>query len=104
MLAGGIRLESGSYENVLIIRYEDNKWVGGVLNLKRVLEGEKVEQFCLEPQDIVYVPETRIVEVNRWIDQNIDRILPSIGFTYTIVPGGTDTIGITTGIDTSTTE
>ena len=94
MLAGGINLVNGSYENVLIIRYEDNKWAGGMLNLKRVLEGEKVEQFCLEPQDIVYVPETRIVEVNRWIDQNIDRILPSIGFTYTIVPGGQNTLGI----------
>jgi protein involved in polysaccharide export with SLBB domain len=95
MLAGGIKLESGSYENVLIIRYEDNKWLGGVLNLKSVFEGEKVEQFCLEPQDIVYVPETRVVEVNRWIDQNIDRILPLIGFTYTVVPGGQDTLGIT---------
>lgn len=101
MLAGGINLTNGSYANVLIIRYEDNKWAGGMLNLKRVLEGEKVEQFCLEPQDIVYVPETRIVEVNRWIDQNIDRILPSIGFTYTIVPGGRNTLGITTGIDPS---
>ena len=99
MLAGGINLVNGSYENVLIIRYEDNKWAGGMLNLKRVLEGEKAEQFFLDPQDIVYVPETRIAEVNRWIDQNIDRILPSIGFTYTIVPGGPNTLGITTGIN-----
>ena len=95
MLAGGINLENGSYDNVLIIRYEDNKWSGGMLNLKKVLEGEKVEQFCLEPQDIVYVPETRIIEVNRWINQNIDRILPNIGFTYTIIPGGQNTLGIT---------
>ncbi|MBN2323614.1 MAG: polysaccharide biosynthesis/export family protein [Spirochaetes bacterium] len=99
MLAGGINLQNGSYENVLIIRFEDNKWAGGMLNLKKVLEGEKVEQFCLEPQDIVYVPETRIVEVNRWIDQNIDRILPEIGLTYTIVPGGPNTLGITTAVN-----
>jgi polysaccharide export outer membrane protein len=99
MLAGGINLQNGSYENVLIIRYEDDKWVGGMLDLKRVLNGEKVEQFCLQPQDIVYVPETRIAEVNRWIDQNIDRILPSIGFTYTIVPGGPNTLGITTAVN-----
>jgi protein involved in polysaccharide export with SLBB domain len=94
MLAGGINLVNGSYENVLIIRYKDKKWSGGMLNLQRVLEGEKVEQFCLQPQDIVYVPEKKIVEVNRWIDQNIDRILPTIGFTYTIVPSGQNTLGI----------
>jgi polysaccharide export outer membrane protein len=99
MLAGGINLQNGSYENVLIIRYEDNTWAGVMLDLQKVLAGENVEQFCLEPQDIVYVPETRIAEVNRWIDQNIDRILPSIGFTYTIVPGGPNTLGITTGIN-----
>jgi protein involved in polysaccharide export with SLBB domain len=94
MLAGGIDLENGSYDNVVILRHNGEKWEGGKLDLQKALNGEKVDPFYLKPLDIVYVPERQIVEINRWIDQHLDRILPSVGFTYTIVPGGQDTLGI----------
>ena len=94
MLAGGIDLENGSYENVVILRHNGEKWEGGKLDLQKALDGEKADPFYLKPLDIVYVPERKIVEINRWIDQHLDRILPSVGFTYNIVPGSPDSMGI----------
>ena len=99
MLAGGINLESGRYRNILIIRHENGKWTGGKLDLETILKGIQTEPLYLQPLDIVYVPETKIYRVNRWLDQHIGTILPQIGFSYTINPGDTNTISIDTRYD-----
>jgi len=98
MLAGGINLESGNYRNVLIIRYQNGKWTGGKLNLGKILNGKDTQPYYLKPLDIVYIPETKIYTVNRWINQHINGILPSVGFTYTINPDAANNLGITTNI------
>lgn len=99
MLAGGIELESGKYASVLIVRRVEGKWTGGALDLKRVLRGEQAAPYYLQPLDIVYVPETSITRVNRWVDQHINRILPEVGFTYTINPDGANTFSIGSGFN-----
>jgi protein involved in polysaccharide export with SLBB domain len=99
MLAGGVELESGKYTKVLVLRQVDGRWNGGVLDLNRVLRGERAAPYFLHPLDIVYVPETSITRVNRWIDQHINRILPEVGFTYTINPDGADTFSIGSGFN-----
>ncbi|MFW6180504.1 MAG: polysaccharide biosynthesis/export family protein [Spirochaetota bacterium] len=99
MLAGGVELESGKYNTVLVIRQVEGRWHGGVLDLNRVLRGEQVLPYYLQPLDIVYVPETSITRVNRWIDQHINRILPEVGFTYTINPDGANTFSIGSGFN-----
>ena len=98
MLAGGIVMESGRYDSIIILRNENGKWVGGRLNLKKVLEGKQTKPYYLKPLDIVYVPETYIYKLNRWINQNINRILPSFGISYTLNPNSNNPIGITTTI------
>ena len=99
MLAGGINLESGKYGNILIIRHENGKWTGGKLDLETILKGIQTEPLYLQPLDIVYVPETKIYRVNRWLDQHIGTILPQIGFSYTINPDDTNTYTIDTSFD-----
>ena len=96
ILAGGIDLESGKYRNVLIIRNENGKWTGGRLDLEKILNGEQTEPVYLKPLDIVYVPETKIARINRWLDQHIGTILPQLGFTYTINPEAANTFAIDT--------
>jgi polysaccharide export outer membrane protein len=98
--AGGINPVTGAPKSVLIIRNSDGRWVGGKLDMKDVLRGVGGQPFYLQPLDIVYVPEKGVVRVNRWIEQNIDRILPTVGFSYTFRPGF-DTWGVSTSIDTS---
>jgi protein involved in polysaccharide export with SLBB domain len=86
MLAGGVNLGTGKYDNVIIIRNQNGKWVGEVFNLEEAVKGAVSEPIYLKPMDIVYVPETRITEINRWLDQHIGTILPQIGFFYSINP------------------
>jgi len=95
MQAGGFNMEKAEIRNVVIIRNKDNKLSGCALDFKDALKGKEVQPFYLEPQDIVYVPQTRIVEIGQWIDQNINKIVPQYGMYYTL-PLGSDrgTIGI----------
>lgn len=98
MMAGGVRLETGVYKNVLVIRYQDDAWTGVKLNIKQIMEGSKVAPYYLKPLDIVYVPETGIFKTTRWIQQHIAGILPEIALGWTIPPGGgppTTSVGVT---------
>ncbi len=94
MLAGGIDPQSGKYKNVIVIQYRDGSWTGGKVDLTNLLRGEKTEPVYLKPQDIVFVPETSIVKVQRWLNQHIGTILPQIGFTYNANPYNPNTFGI----------
>jgi polysaccharide export outer membrane protein len=99
MQAGGFDRRTAKLSNVVIIRHKDGKRYGCALDFRKVINGaEEVRPFLLEPGDIVYVPRTVIVQVNQWIDQYINRMIPRTGFTYSY-PGGKATIGL----DTSTT-
>jgi polysaccharide export outer membrane protein len=95
MEAGGFDLDTAELSNVLLIRHRDGKRYGGALDFDGVLAGETPEPFYLEPNDIVYVPENRIVKIGRWIDQHINQIIP-LGVTFTQTRGRT-TVGLDTG-------
>ena len=88
MLAGGVAMETGTYNDVLVIRFRDGKWTGGKIDLTNVVKGKAVEPVYLQPQDIVFVPETSITKINRWLDQHLGTVLPQVGFTYTMTPTG----------------
>jgi hypothetical protein len=57
-------------------------------------EGE-IQPFFLEPQDIVYVPQTEIARVDQWVDQHINKLIPRTGFIFSTTTGN-NTIGINT--------
>ena len=93
--AGGFDPEVAELENVVIIRHKDGKRNGYSIDLTSMLEGnQEIQPFYLQPQDIIYVPRTRIVKLNQWIEQYINRSIPNTaGFFYT-TPVGDGTIGI----------
>lgn len=99
MMAGGLNFATGTPKTVLIIRNVRGEWTGGRLNVKDVLKGKTGQPFYLQPQDIVFVPEKRVVAVNRWLDQNIGSILPAVGFSYNINPDGDNFWSISTEYD-----
>jgi polysaccharide export outer membrane protein len=88
MEAGGFDLEHAELENIVVIRNENQKRRGYVFNLKPTLEGQTPEPFFLKPRDIVYVPQTRITEVDQWIDQHINKMIPRLPFYFTYPIGG----------------
>lgn len=79
--AGGYDPDSAEMSSVLVIRREGEKIRIGKLNLDPAFgiappePGEVIEPFYLKPGDIVYVPETKIVQLDRWIDQHIHQVI-----------------------------
>ncbi len=82
--AGGFLDTARTGQVLLIRRGHDNRPLGHALDLAQGLKaGQSGEDVVLQPLDLVYVPKTRIAEVNRFVDQYIRRLLPvpgSFGF------------------------
>ncbi|GAB6037501.1 hypothetical protein JCM15519_20600 [Fundidesulfovibrio butyratiphilus] len=86
MAAGGVTTE-GSLDEVVIIHRDA---VGDVTiyktNLSEVINKSAGRQdISLAPQDIVFVPKTRVAQANQFIDQYVTRMLPftrSISYSY----------------------
>ena len=93
MQAGGVNPQTAELETVIVVREKNGKRVGTLLDLRQALKGEPTEPYPLEPHDIVFVPQTKIVKVNQFIEQYITNMVPQVGFIYT-QPAGKGTIGI----------
>ena len=96
MQAGGFDFREAETGSVVVIRHRDDRRYGYLLDMRPALEGRQATAFFLEPQDIVFVPRTKIAKVNQWIDQHLNRIIPQPGFFVSQTRGRT-----TVGIDTS---
>ena len=57
MEAGGFDYSRANLRNVHVIRRQNASSQSYVLNLKSVLDGDEKNDFYLQPNDIVYVPE-----------------------------------------------
>ena len=77
--AGGFDLRTAKLKNVVVIRHKNGIRSVYKLNLKQALEGREIQPFYLEQFDIVYVPRTRIANVNQWVDQYINNLIPRVG-------------------------
>lgn len=84
MNAGGFKT-TASLSNVLLIRKgPNNEPVGTVVNVKDILHKAKFDNDQpLQPTDVIFVPRSKIANVNLFIDQYIDNNIPSI-FGYLI--------------------
>lgn len=95
LLAGGFTDEARTSEVVLIRRSPDESPMLRTLNLQDFIQtGGADGTVPLAAGDILYVPRSGIAEVNLWIDQFINKVLPfqrSANFTYTVTRNGTGT-------------
>ena len=97
MQAGGFDMREAEVRNVVVIRHKNGQRYGYSVDLAPALAntGDGTEPFYLEPQDIVYVPQTEIAKVGQWVDQHINQLIPRTGFLY-MRSIGKSTIGIDT--------
>lgn len=95
MEAGGFILPEAEVKNVVVIRHRDGQRYAYSVNLEPILKGDASQPFYLQPQDIVYVPRTKITKVGQWVDQHINKLMPDIGFYFTRTYGRT-TVGYRT--------
>ncbi len=83
--AGGFTDEARLNEVVLIRRGPGDLPMLRTLDLRGFVSGTVPEDVPLAAGDIVYVPRSRIAEVNLWIDQYVNRLIPfSRSFSYSI--------------------
>lgn len=80
--AGGFDMQEARVDNVVVLRQAGKRWQGYLLDMKPTLEGFATDPFFLHPRDIVYVPRTRIAEVNQWIEQHINKLIPRVPFYF----------------------
>jgi polysaccharide biosynthesis/export protein len=104
MEAGGFNMVTASTKYVLVIRQKDGDDYGCAIDMRGALDGMRSTPFKLEPMDVVWVPRSGINQVNQWIDQYINKVVPQMGATafYPMGPAHLGRIGIdTTGIRTA---
>jgi len=99
LLAGGPSFEEANVRNVVVVRQgagrEAAEREAFAFDLLPALKGEKVEPFYLQPRDLVFVPRSEIAEVNQWINQHVNGLIPQLGLTYE-TPIGSATFGVDT--------
>lgn len=77
MLAGGFSPESRMDQVVVIRQRPGADAMLRTVDLRRfVATGEADTGIALASEDIVFVPRSRIAEVDLWIDQYVNRLLP----------------------------
>lgn len=97
MQAGGFKPETAGSDNIIVIRQRDGKYQGIAVDLDAALSGESADTFVLESRDIVYVPQSTVVQIGQWIDQHVNKIIPDIGFSILRTsPSGRTTWGYDT--------
>ena len=77
-MAGGL-LSEARMDQVVLLRAPPG---GGpamlrTVDLRRfVSTGDAEDRVALAPEDVVFVPRSHIAEVDLWVDENINKLLP----------------------------
>lgn len=85
LVAGGFK-STAQLTNVIVLRNVGRKPEVFSLDARKVLEGE-TKDLSLEPYDVVFVPKSRIAQVNLFVDQWITQMIPiqlhgSVNYNY----------------------
>lgn len=85
MQSGGFLKESAKKRTVVVVRQREGQQFATTLDLRKALEEPESEPFLLEPYDMVFVPPTNIDQVDQFVEQYVNRIIPRSvhwGFQY----------------------
>ena len=83
MSTGGFDKRSANLEDIVVIRHIDGERYAKLLNFNLPLSDPNAD-LLLAPRDIIYVSRTTIDEVNQWVDQYINRVIPAPVWTYAL--------------------
>ncbi|WP_028228899.1 polysaccharide biosynthesis/export family protein [Paraburkholderia ferrariae] len=84
--AQGLLDTARTHEIVLIRRSPDGRPMLRTIDVDAFTQtGDPAQDVVLQTADVVFVPKSSIAEVDQWVDQYIDKVLPfNRGFDYTI--------------------
>ncbi|WP_181565776.1 polysaccharide biosynthesis/export family protein [Paraburkholderia unamae] len=86
MAAQGLLDTARTNEVVLIRRSPDGREMLRTIDIDALTHrGDSKQDVVLQAADTIFVPKSSIAEVDQWIDQYIDKVIPfNRGFDYTI--------------------
>jgi polysaccharide export outer membrane protein len=86
--AGGLAETAQPKSVIIISKSPDNVRSVRKVDATKMLTGAPfTRELMLKPYDVVYVPKTGIAEANKFVDQNIRKMIPidlTAGFQYTL--------------------
>ena len=80
--AGGFITATAELKNVIVVRSVNGHTVARAIDLEGPLNGVETKPFYLKPRDVVYVPQTRIANVDQWVNQHLWDVLPKPYVSY----------------------
>lgn len=91
LMAGGFKDEARTGQVAIIRRGPDNMPMLKLVNVQEIIQtGFTLDDVPIIAGDIIYVPRSSIAELNVWIDQFINKVVPfQRTFNYTLGTGGT---------------
>jgi protein involved in polysaccharide export with SLBB domain len=82
--AGGLLDTAHRKQVVLIRKGRDGRPAGVAIDIRPVESGDHPEQdVLLKPYDVVFVPKSKIANVDVFVDQYVRRLLPPVPFAIT---------------------
>jgi protein involved in polysaccharide export with SLBB domain len=86
--AGGFTPLAYQREVIVIRRSSQNTPMLRTVDLRRLLQGDFSQDIQMARYDIVYVPRSKISDVDQWVDQWLNQTIPfSRGFSYSYATG-----------------
>ncbi|MFT0892665.1 polysaccharide biosynthesis/export family protein [Pseudochelatococcus sp. G4_1912] len=94
LLAGGFSDDARLGQIAIIRRSAKGEPMLRTLNIRDTIETGRTNDVALQPGDVLYVPRSSISEVNLWVDQFINKVVPfQRSFNYTLGAYRTSTGG-----------
>ncbi|GAA0194840.1 polysaccharide biosynthesis/export family protein [Brevundimonas nasdae] len=83
LAAGGFAETAGTGKVVILRRVADGRLASRIVDAGALINADQRQDFLLHPGDLVFVPRSRIAEVNLFVRQYLNGILPfNFGFSY----------------------
>ena len=81
--AGGFAETAGAGTVIVLRRVENGRLAMRTVDAGRLIRADERQDFLLHPGDLVFVPRSRIAEVNLFVRQYLNGVLPfNFGFSY----------------------
>jgi protein involved in polysaccharide export with SLBB domain len=101
MRAGGQDSKTAAMSSVIVVRRKGDERYGCKVDLTEELDGKAGKVFWLQPGDIVWVPKTVIVQVNDFIEQYINKMVPRTGMAASVTDTGAGVVVRSVGVQTN---
>ncbi|WP_243361747.1 polysaccharide biosynthesis/export family protein [Fundidesulfovibrio terrae] len=101
MRAGGQDPKTAAMSSIIVVRHKGDERYGCKVDLTDELDGKAGKVFWLQPGDIVWVPRTVITQVNDFVEQYINKMVPRTGMAASITDSGAGPVVKSLGVQTN---